>query len=824
MGRRYNCTCLFQGNDGALKDTFTWPTVSQTVASLKASSKQVASKNIEGPPTWLGAIISGSMTSVRFKTASSSVSSAGFAVRWVRAAMPGHFGSKQEMIQDLFGVQAHLPMMIGMTAFEIALLISHKRALRAIALSKFAWGAVFEDDAYLHEAVPPWRARHLIRTSISAAEAAHRRHLPILYLGSCKPRCEADVVNRSDQQALANGLTEGMLRVGRCYAFCTHAYALSRPRAATFFADVFGCRNETTGYTAIKSVDAQAWLGQFPGRLDKGPSAAGCGSECELWPCFADWSMVRFFQRSSEAWIVGGGLVSRWSDNHRGLFIQNRSAAHQGGSKIKRSGLAKPFRWGGNGSSALLEEQGCEQELNTDAPDEAAIRPRTLKKLLVTVRWSGRVGNLMFEAAMLAAVVKRLRQIVADTEAVTFGLPSTPTVPVKELFEQFPLHELVRLDRASTSESGRTVFDEIYEKQLAGCEACKLVAQEHFANRCDYDLIRRLGAWATSPPHGCRTGLIELQGFYQCVGYFDGAVGELLRSTLFASTAPAQREADALLASVRRQLPHADVAAWKLVGVQVRLGDKVQGKYAELYAATSWGYYRTAMLELGAMLRQRGAAGVAFIVTAGGTMGSNAVDVASAQQNLTINNHGQRLFFSTASSPYVDLAVLRICDALVIGGSSFGWWAAYLARLPRSYVIAPRHIISPKLPRNHFLVRGYRKGDYYPPEWRLIDNDGQLRPGRDSFATPSPLPPPPPPPPPRPAKVSPSPCSAPSASRRCFLRIVGSCPNYARPQYRSWWATGALASTPTACAQRQRVWQASCGKKAAGHVQMQFCP
>ena len=104
------------------------------------------------------------------------------------------------------------------------------------------------------------------------------------------------------------------------------------------------------------------------------------------------------------------------------------------------------------------------------------------------------------------------------------------------------------------------------------------------------------------------------------------------------------------------------------------------------------------------MLRRRGAAGVAFVVTAGGTMGDNAIDVADARHNLSIGQM-HRVFFSSAESPYADLATLRRCDALVIGPSSFGWWAAYLAKLPAGHVVAPRRLWSPRLPRSHSINR-----------------------------------------------------------------------------------------------------------------------
>ena len=106
---------------------------------------------------------------------------------------------------------------------------------------------------------------------------------------------------------------------------------------------------------------------------------------------------------------------------------------------------------------------------------------------------------------------------------------------------------------------------------------------------------------------------------------------------------------------------------------------------------------------------------------------SNAKDLALAKEQLS--NVADHVSFSTAADPHVDLAVLRGCDGLVIGPSTLGWWAAYLARLPAGRVIAPLHVYNPSLPRSHRLVRGFRTPDYYPPEWLLLSNNGNLSEG-----------------------------------------------------------------------------------------------
>ena len=81
------------------------------------------------------------------------------------------------MVLDLFGVAERRVMRLS--PHEIGLLISHKRALKVIALSEFAWGAVLEDDACLHEAVRPEHAGRLLAAAFAAAD--RRRPQPPLF-------------------------------------------------------------------------------------------------------------------------------------------------------------------------------------------------------------------------------------------------------------------------------------------------------------------------------------------------------------------------------------------------------------------------------------------------------------------------------------------------------------------------------------------------------------------------------------------------------------------------------------------------------------------
>ena len=192
-------------------------------------------------------------------------------------------------------------------------------------------------------------------------------------------------------------------------------------------------------------------------------------------------------------------------------------------------------------------------------------------------------------------------------------------------------------------------------------------------------------------------------------------------------------------------------------------------------------------------------------------MGDNSADVAEARKHLA----SEHVFFSPARDPYVDLAVLRGCDGLVIGGSSLGWWAAYLAKLPEEHVMAPRQLYHPKLSRKHPLVKGFRRADYYPADWCLLGNDGNSSGAaycRRSVHIASP------PPPPRPMIPSPPPPPPPRATHgQCYLRIKGKCPGHERPQYRVWWKAAPgrdVYDSDFTCAKRRATWQKGCGPGA----------
>jgi len=426
------------------------------------------------------------------------------------------------------------------------------------------------------------------------------------------------------------------------------------------------------------------------------------------------------------------------------LFIQNRSAVS--GNNVSGTALSRRWEWtdwtlttpesikARQKCSALIHDgrahlHGRGHQARVKAADGGTPLRATapLRKVFVTTRFTGRVGNLLFGLGAVIGVASRLSAF-APTEAFALNPPSQVTVPAGELFVRFPnLTKHVRLHDDGTGEAPEiieahhTLFASANPRNVQQCKPCTFTLKEERANAFELAKLYELEAWVQKPPKGCVVGLVELRGYFQSFKYFRPSADNTMHSAL-AIAPTTQSEADAILEPARRSVPSGLV-----VGVQVRLGDKVKGDLAPLYAATDWEYYRVAMRHLAAALgnarsQQGTPASVAFVVTAGGTMNGSSADVALARAHLS--SASEHIFFSDARSPHVDLALLRSCDGLVLSSSTLGWWAAYLSRLPAGHVVTPRHTISPKLSSNHPLVSGFEKEDYIPEEWLILDNLG----------------------------------------------------------------------------------------------------
>ena len=653
-----------------------YPPSDKAVKSLRELRLPAATK--PRPNAWLAAIISRNASSERYRRAASAVASCGFEPMHIPAAAPTEYEELEGMMEDLFGVPGRRAA--RMSPHELGLVISHKRALKAIAYGPHVWGAVFEDDAYLHQAVSPAHAAHLLdRTFATAVDET-----PIVYLGACSPQCV------SSQTIRAAELDVELLVRGRCRGYCTHAYALSRSHAASFFDEVFECRN----------------------------ASERCGEECETRPCYMDWALRRHFSRRGHAaWLLGGGFRSRERPEHRGLFVRNTSLPAGGGSAGTTVG--KRYRWGSRSHTeavkarwrcrALLDGGGVNRR-----PSGGKTAGRPLRKVFVTTRWRGRVGNLLFGTAGLIGVASRLNT-TAPTEAFGIDLPSGGEVPAANLFERFPLlaKHVRRHDTSGKAGQIEGWFSKQYRilyanhpdhRAVRQCLPCRWTMNER--SGFDEAGLKQVEEWVNNPPDGCVIGLVDVVGSLQSFKYFE-RISESVIHPALASMA-SSTEANEYLAKAKVK------SGTRVIGVDVRL-DEPLAKW--LYAPVSWKYYRVAMRQLARRLDSgRTRVPIAFIVV--------AADEAEARKQLSSTVSKSRAVFFTADDPHTELAVLRACDGLVIGASSLGWWAAYLSKLPSESIIAPRLRPSSSLPERYFSRRGFGLGDYYPERWRLLDSSG----------------------------------------------------------------------------------------------------
>ena len=283
---------------------------------------------------WMAAIISRSNASSNYVQLSRQAKSIGFVTVHILASQPSQYPSQRAMVAELFGCST-VRDVPRLTAYEIGLLLSHKRALAAIASSRFDWGVVFEEDAMLHPSVRPEQARQLLRHTLSFAVSLGRSLDDLfLFLGACAAHCDRNVT-----QEYFGQIHQSLLRGGHCRGYCAHAYAMSRRRASTLFHDLYCAGDEAKGHA--------------------------CGQSCSRFGCFFDWAIPRFFIATrTDSWVLGGGVRGTtanadWGGN--GIFVQDRS--HQR-DKSHSALRGRQYRWPRGAADDSCEAAGQSSSLD----------------------------------------------------------------------------------------------------------------------------------------------------------------------------------------------------------------------------------------------------------------------------------------------------------------------------------------------------------------------------------------------------------------------------------------------------------------------------
>jgi hypothetical protein len=152
-----------------------------------------------------------------------------------------------------------------------------------------------------------------------------------------------------------------------------------------------------------------------------------------------------------------------------------------------------------------------------------------------------------------------------------------------------------------------------------------------------------------------------------------------------------------------------------IIGVHVRLGDKINNKQnVNFYDqwALSEAYYRKAIQLLTARHKKH-----ALIFFSGG---GETKDGLTSDRHWTKDHFGNlsdHTFFDHNDDHFVSWKALSLCDAIVVGHSSFSWWAAYLSSSME--IVAPYHLFSPAAE----VSEGYSVEDYYLRWWSLLSQN-----------------------------------------------------------------------------------------------------
>lgn len=87
-------------------------------------------------------------------------------------------------------------------------------------------------------------------------------------------------------------------------------------------------------------------------------------------------------------------------------------------------------------------------------------------------------------------------------------------------------------------------------------------------------------------------------------------------------------------------------------------------------------------------------------------------DITWCKEN--INDKGNAIIFSPFSNPGNDLALMSLCDHMIMSIGTFGWWGSWLAG---------GHVVyygGYPLPGSE-MDKYFCKQDFYPPKWTMIE-------------------------------------------------------------------------------------------------------
>mmetsp|Transcript_123646 Transcript_123646/g.276056 ORF Transcript_123646/g.276056 Transcript_123646/m.276056 type:complete len:528 (+) Transcript_123646:2-1585(+) len=298
-------------------------------------------------------------------------------------------------------------------------------------------------------------------------------------------------------------------------------------------------------------------------------------------------------------------------------------------------------------------------------------------------RPKGRLGNMMFGYASLVGIAQRIQ--------------ATPVI-----------------------DADCTNWDRNYDARVHRlCEFISTfnIPAEPVPSECPELLYSEEAFGQFEPQAFVQSAGTSFDGYFQSWKYFEGA--ERVVRQMF--TVPSHLQTKVLNEEDTEQ-PLLLYLAQRKNGtacMQIRREDKVGMQYK--YELEPASYFVAAWNKIQELLGVDEGA-LALVITA-----ASHSDASWARSQLKVRLKGTQVYIHRGT--YLeDFAFLQnSCDALILSGSTFGWWAGFTSARAR-VVIAPKGIMNPG---NEFSKQ-IREADYYPPSFVLLEHGAS---GGSSFAS-----------------------------------------------------------------------------------------
>ncbi|XP_055998800.1 galactoside alpha-(1,2)-fucosyltransferase 2-like isoform X3 [Ostrea edulis] len=276
--------------------------------------------------------------------------------------------------------------------------------------------------------------------------------------------------------------------------------------------------------------------------------------------------------------------------------------------------------------------------------------------------FNGRLGNLMFKYAFLHVMskTKNLYPILPDD----FELARYFTLPVYESQEQ---------------NSRRAECNTIAQE----------AAQEAERWSCSYDdKFLKMSS----------NKKVYFLGYFQSWKYWIKHEDEIRK--IFTFNTEIEEEANENLSNILNEMGFRDSSTGVVVGIHSRRGDYLSKPAMDYgYITPNETYYLNAMR----YFREKFPTKRIFFIAA-----SNDIDW--LRQKL---NKEENVFFLQENQPFMDMAILALCDHVIMSSGTFGWWAGWMTK---GIVVYYKHIFVPKSYFSH-AFRGGDISDFIYPGW-----------------------------------------------------------------------------------------------------------